>query len=279
VTVTLASAVASGETVRVAYARPSANPLRGAGSSGQEVTNFTGRSVANNTPTGPSAPPPQGGRVSDGGAKVTLNFADQLDAASTPDPGDFTVTVAAASDASPAADDHYRVTAVSILGATVELTISPQIPAGREATVSYTPGTRPLRTAAGAPVPTFSVDVAVPPAPAEPTVTVEGGSAGWEIGFHRLQDRLAMVACKDFYWEKSGGKWRSRMCPLGQGMVDYPKFFKLLAASGFSGPISLHVEYKIEASTEAQRIEKEMHAIESDFAYLKSVYDSAFGSA
>ena len=178
VTVTLASAVASGETVRVAYARPSANPLRG--SNGQEVSNFTGRTVANNTPTTPSAPPPEGGRVSEGGAKVTLNFADELDAASTPDPADFTVTVAAASDAgstSPTADDHYRVTAVSIVGATVELTISPQIPAGREATVSYTPGTRPLRTAAGAPVPTFSLDVAVPPAPTEPTVTVEGGSA------------------------------------------------------------------------------------------------------
>ncbi len=109
--------------------------------------------------------------------------------------------------------------------------------------------------------------------------TIEGGSAGWEIGFHRLQDRIKMVACKDFYWEKSDGKWRARMCPLGQGMVDYPKFFKLLAAGGFSGPISLHVEYKIEAATQAQRIEKEMQAIESDFAYLESVYDAAFGAA
>ncbi|WP_419858624.1 SwmB domain-containing protein [Candidatus Palauibacter irciniicola] len=175
VTVTLASAVASGETVRVSYARPATNPLRGAGSSGQEVSNFTGRTVANNTPSGPQSPPPQGGRVSEGGAKVTLNFADELDAASTPDPADFTVTVAAASDAasgagSPAADDHYRVTAVAILGATVELTIAPAIPEDREASVSYTPGTRPLRTAAGAAVPNFSVTVsaAAPPPPPPP---------------------------------------------------------------------------------------------------------------
>ena len=109
--------------------------------------------------------------------------------------------------------------------------------------------------------------------------TIEGGSAGWEIGFHRLQDRLKMVACKDFYWEKNNGKWRTRMCPLGQGMVNYPKFFELLAASGFSGPISLHVEYKIEAPTEAARLEKEMQAIEADFAYLKSVCDAAYGTA
>ena len=109
--------------------------------------------------------------------------------------------------------------------------------------------------------------------------TIEGGAAGWEIGFHRLKSRLKMVACKDFYWEKTSGKWHPRMCPLGEGMVDYPKFFRLLADSGFSGPISLHVEYKIEAPTQARRIEKEMQAIEADFAYLKSLYDSAFDDA
>jgi sugar phosphate isomerase/epimerase len=32
-------------------------------------------------------------------------------------------------------------------------------------------------------------------------------------------------------------------CPLGEGMVDWQKFFSLVAASGFTGPISLHVEY------------------------------------
>lgn len=108
--------------------------------------------------------------------------------------------------------------------------------------------------------------------------TIEGGSAGWEIGFHRLKDRLKMVACKDFYWEKTAGKWKARMCPLGEGMVDYPKFFRALAAGGFSGPISLHVEYPIEAATQAQRIEKEMAAIERDFQRLTAFRDAAFGT-
>lgn len=108
--------------------------------------------------------------------------------------------------------------------------------------------------------------------------TIEGGSAGWEIGFHRIRPRLKMIACKDFYWEKRQGKWTARMCPLGQGMVDYPRFFEVLAGSGFSGPISLHVEYRIEAPTESRRIEKEMLAIETDFGYLKSQYDAAFGT-
>ena len=110
--------------------------------------------------------------------------------------------------------------------------------------------------------------------------TIEGGSAGWEIGFHRLAPHIKMVACKDFRWERGeDGRWRPRMCPLGEGMVDYPRFFELLAASGFSGPVSLHVEYKIEAPTESQRIEREMQAIERDFARLREFCGQAYGRA
>jgi sugar phosphate isomerase/epimerase len=68
------------------------------------------------------------------------------------------------------------------------------------------------------------------------------------------------------------------MCPLGEGMVNFPKFFPLLAASGFTGPISLHVEYEIEGPTESARREKEMAAIEKDYAYLKQQFAKAFGS-
>ncbi len=106
--------------------------------------------------------------------------------------------------------------------------------------------------------------------------TIEGGVGGWEIGFHRLAGRINMVACKDFYWDKVGGEWKAVMCPLGEGKVDYPKFFKMLAASGFNGPISLHLEYDIEAPNEKAKREKERQAIERDFAYLKSEFDKAF---
>lgn len=107
--------------------------------------------------------------------------------------------------------------------------------------------------------------------------TIEGGKAGWEIGFHRLADRIKMVACKDFFWEKVQGKWQATMCPLGEGMVDYPKFFALLAKSGFTGPISLHVEYEIDGPTAAARHEKTLEAVGRDFAYLKRQYSAAFG--
>jgi L-ribulose-5-phosphate 3-epimerase len=108
--------------------------------------------------------------------------------------------------------------------------------------------------------------------------TIEGGMAGWELSFHRVAPRLKMIACKDFYWEKAGGRWKAVMCPLGQGMVDYPKFFAILARSGFHGPISLHVEYEIEAPSEAAKREKELAAVERDFAYLRAEFSKAFAA-
>ena len=32
-------------------------------------------------------------------------------------------------------------------------------------------------------------------------------------------------------------------CPLGEGMVDWQKFFSIAAAARFTGPISIHMEY------------------------------------
>ena len=47
-TVTLASAVAYGETVTVGYTRPGTNPLRDA--AGNEVATFSAQAVTNDTP-------------------------------------------------------------------------------------------------------------------------------------------------------------------------------------------------------------------------------------
>lgn len=60
-------------------------------------------------------------------------------------------------------------------------------------------------------------------------------------------------------------------------MVDYPKFIRMLGAIGFADQISLHVEYRIEAPTEARHIDRTMQAIETDFGCLSSQFKAAFG--
>ena len=77
--------------------------------------------------------------------------------------------------------------------------------------------------------------------PAE--ATAEGGLGGWEAALRLALPRLRAVSLQDFYWEKKGAEWIMQKCPLGQGMVDWPKFFSILAAAKFNGPISIALEY------------------------------------
>jgi sugar phosphate isomerase/epimerase len=72
----------------------------------------------------------------------------------------------------------------------------------------------------------------------------EGGVAGWDAALKLALPRLKMVAAKDFFWEKTGGSWGIRPCPAGQGMVNWQKFFAMLAAARFRGPISLQLDYE-----------------------------------
>jgi sugar phosphate isomerase/epimerase len=81
--------------------------------------------------------------------------------------------------------------------------------------------------------------------------------------------RLKMVALKDFYWNKAGGKWTLTWCALGQGMVNWSEVFKTLAAAKFAGPISLHVEYEPK---------DELAAIARDLEFMKKQVAAAYGA-
>ena len=76
--------------------------------------------------------------------------------------------------------------------------------------------------------------------------TVEGGLGGWINDFRVTQDHLRGVAIKDFVWGKDArGNWQPQWKPLGEGMVRFPEFFRMVAASGFNGPLQMHFEYPL----------------------------------
>jgi sugar phosphate isomerase/epimerase len=76
--------------------------------------------------------------------------------------------------------------------------------------------------------------------------TVEGGLGGWINNFRVITDRLRGVAVKDFLWGKNAkGDWQPQWKPLGEGMVRLQKFFPMLAATGFDGPLQMHFEYNL----------------------------------
>ena len=65
--------------------------------------------------------------------------------------------------------------------------------------------------------------------------------------------------------------------PAGTGHGGLPEVLPDACRKRLCRPISPHVEYGIEAPTEAQRIDRTMQAIETDFRYLRSQFKAEFG--
>jgi L-ribulose-5-phosphate 3-epimerase len=74
--------------------------------------------------------------------------------------------------------------------------------------------------------------------------TIEGANS-WPLGLKLLRPYVKMITVKDFHWTTKNGKSASESVPLGEGVVDYKTYFKLLKEYGFRGPISLHYEYPL----------------------------------
>ena len=76
--------------------------------------------------------------------------------------------------------------------------------------------------------------------------TIEGGVGGWMRSTQLVAPMTRGIAIKDFKWTKNAkGEWTPAKCPLGEGMVNFKKFFALMKAANFSGPVQMHFEYPL----------------------------------
>jgi sugar phosphate isomerase/epimerase len=73
---------------------------------------------------------------------------------------------------------------------------------------------------------------------------VEGGMS-WQNGLRLIQPQIKTLTLKDFAWEKKNETWITQDKPLGEGMVDFKSYFKLLKQYQVDVPVSLHLEYPI----------------------------------
>ena len=75
---------------------------------------------------------------------------------------------------------------------------------------------------------------------------IEGGHGGWINSFRITGRHLRGIAAKDFLWARDAkGAWQPEWTPLGEGMVQFPKLFGMVAEGDFSGPLQLHFEYPL----------------------------------
>ena len=80
----------------------------------------------------------------------------------------------------------------------------------------------------------------------------EGGTT-WSVTLRLLSRFVNTLAIKDFVWARNGKQWRTENVPLGEGMVDFPKFVALLRQLEISVPLSLHIEYPIAGANHGAR--------------------------
>jgi len=109
--------------------------------------------------------------------------------------------------------------------------------------------------------------------------TAEGGKS-WQVGMKLLSPFIRTTVIKDFRWEKKGGKWKDVHVPLGEGMVDFKQYFKLVKSLNIVGPISMHFEYPVydKANKNLSQKERRRQTIEimkKDLQKLRSMLKEA----
>ena len=108
---------------------------------------------------------------------------------------------------------------------------------------------------------------------------VEGGYS-WENGLELLRPHIKVIVLKDYKWGKINGKWEAVNVPIGEGMVDFDKYFKLLKRYNLNPPVSLHLEYDLggaeKGNTEIS-IDKKVvfDAMKSDLKRVQHLWQNA----
>lgn len=108
---------------------------------------------------------------------------------------------------------------------------------------------------------------------------LEGGNS-WELGLRRIKPYIKSLVIKDFKWGLVDGKWKPVNVPLGEGMVDFKRYFRLLKKYKINVPISLHLEYDLggaeHGATNLSISEKEVFAhMKKDLVYLRETWQNA----
>ncbi len=108
---------------------------------------------------------------------------------------------------------------------------------------------------------------------------VEGGSS-WELGLRQIRPFIKSIVIKDFKWGKVDGKWKPVNTPLGEGMVDFNRYFSLLKKYKINVPVSLHLEYDLGGAEHGDSkitIDRTQvfNAMKKDLAFLRNAWDKA----
>jgi sugar phosphate isomerase/epimerase len=103
--------------------------------------------------------------------------------------------------------------------------------------------------------------------------TVEGGTS-WPLGLKFLANKINSFDVKDFIWKEINGKWKPYNVPIGEGMVDFDRYFNMLKELNIEGDFTLHLEYPLGGAENGKYEltcvpEKVISAMKQDLTALK----------
>lgn len=98
----------------------------------------------------------------------------------------------------------------------------------------------------------------------------------WPVSLELLAPYIKTIDIKDFKWKLTGEKPRAINTPLGEGVVDFDRFFSLLKKFNIEAVSSLHIEYDAggsEHGSEKLSISKEefVQLVKKDLGYLNNL--------
>jgi L-ribulose-5-phosphate 3-epimerase len=102
--------------------------------------------------------------------------------------------------------------------------------------------------------------------------TAEGGQS-WPLALKLVAPWIKCTDLKDFQWQQSPGKAAIENVPIGEGIVNFDAYFKLVRELNIGGPRSVHFEYPpFERAPQVPENQKRglfLAAMKKDLAALK----------
>jgi L-ribulose-5-phosphate 3-epimerase len=108
---------------------------------------------------------------------------------------------------------------------------------------------------------------------------VEGGLS-WQTGLNLIKPHIKTIVLKDATWQQKNGKTTLQSVPLGEGMVDFDTYFKIIKHNNIQVPVCLHLEYPLGGADQGANkitVDKKVvfDAMKRDLAKAKELWEKA----
>lgn len=105
---------------------------------------------------------------------------------------------------------------------------------------------------------------------------VAEGFGSWSLGYKAVSPHVKHECIKDLTFVRNDqGKWGIRSVPLGTGVVDFERYFKMRQESGIDGPLSIHYEFPLEGDDDqlpkTERMRKILPAVRKEVETLRKL--------